>query len=188
METLAFENRLRLLLSEYVSSTNTRTMTPVRRHILQILMFIYGKENLNESGAFTYSKDRNVADQQRKYVLFSYLFLEALLKKTITRTDLTTLQRMWDKHLLSLVNNGMESAAEKYERILHSSKDTIINIKRFQRYLSKCSAADTEERAENVPTSFSFRKSNLKERLAMPLRSFFGHGDPKDFFMIKFYD
>ena len=46
------------------------------------------------------------SDQQRKYVLFSYLFLEALLKKTITRTDLTTLQRMWDKHLLSLVNNG----------------------------------------------------------------------------------
>ncbi|XP_078341812.1 uncharacterized protein LOC144627812 [Crassostrea virginica] len=184
METLAFENRLRLLLSEYVSSTNTRTMTPVRRHILQILMFIYG----NESGAFTYSKDRIVADQQRKYVLFSYLFLEALLKKTIPRTDLTTLQRMWDKHLLSLVNNGMENAAEKYERILHSSKDTIINIKRFQRYLSKCSAADTEERTENVPTSFSFRKSNLKERLALRLKNFFGHGDPKDFFMIKFYD
>ena len=63
-----------------------------------------------------------------------------------------------------------------------------LQIKRFQRYLSKCSAADTEKRAENVPTSFSFRKSNLKERLAMRLRSFFGHGDPKDFFMIKFYD
>ena len=24
-------------------------------------MFVYGRENLNESGAFTYSKDKNVA-------------------------------------------------------------------------------------------------------------------------------
>ena len=63
-----------------------------------------------------------------------------------------------------------------------------LQIKRFQRYLSKCSAADTEKRAENVPTSFSFRKSNLKERLAMRLKNLIGHGDPKDFLMIKFYD
>ena len=47
------------------------------------------------------------SDQQKKYILFSYLFLEALRKNTITETDLTTLQRMWDKHLLSLVDRGM---------------------------------------------------------------------------------
>ena len=46
------------------------------------------------------------SDQQRKYVLFSYLFLEALRKYSVTETDLTTLQRMWDQHLLSLVDRG----------------------------------------------------------------------------------
>lgn len=37
----------------------------------------------------------SISDQQKKYILFGYLFMEALKKNTITETDLTTLQRMW---------------------------------------------------------------------------------------------
>uniref|UniRef100_K1QLK0 Uncharacterized protein n=1 Tax=Magallana gigas TaxID=29159 RepID=K1QLK0_MAGGI len=81
-------------------------MTPLRKHILQLLMFLYGKENFREIGGFSYSKNKDVADQQKKYVLYGYLFMEALKKNTITETDLTTLQRMWGLHLLSLVNSN----------------------------------------------------------------------------------
>lgn len=116
MEKAGFETRLRSLLVDYLSSTNTRTMTPVRKHILQILIFLNGKENIGQLGGFSYSKNKEVADQQRKYILFAFLFMEALKKNTVTETDLTTLQRMWGQHLLSLVNNGMEKAAERYER------------------------------------------------------------------------
>lgn len=87
-----------------------------RKHILQILIFLNGKENIGQLGGFSYSKNKEVADQQRKYILFAFLFMEALKKNTVTETDLTTLQRMWGQHLLSLVNNGMEKAAERYER------------------------------------------------------------------------
>uniref|UniRef100_A0A8W8JG48 Uncharacterized protein n=1 Tax=Magallana gigas TaxID=29159 RepID=A0A8W8JG48_MAGGI len=81
-------------------------------------------------------------DQQRKYILFAFLFMEALKKNTVTETDLTTIQRMWGQHLLSLVNNGMEKAAEKYERILHNTEETIFNIKRIQRSLKKVTTAE----------------------------------------------
>lgn len=49
----------------------------------------------------------SISDQQKKYILFGYLFMKALKKNTITETDLTTLQRMWGQHLLSLVKGGM---------------------------------------------------------------------------------
>ncbi|XP_078331036.1 uncharacterized protein LOC144624892 [Crassostrea virginica] len=188
MEKADFERRLRRILSEYLSTTNTRTMTPVRKHILQILIFLHGRENRSEAGVFTYSKNKTVADQQRKYLLFSYLFLEALRKYSVTETDLTTLQRMWDQHLLSLVDRDMEKAAERYEAILHSSEETIINIKRFQRHLSKTSSVVTDKKADTFPIPFTFRKSTLKEKISLRLRNFFGRGDPKDFLMIKFYD
>nr|XP_034312877.1 uncharacterized protein LOC105320337 [Crassostrea gigas] len=77
-----------------------------RKHILQILIFLYGKENIGHFGGFSYSKNTEIADQQRKYILFAFLFMEALKKNTVTETDLTTIQRMWGQHLLSLVNNG----------------------------------------------------------------------------------
>nr|XP_022331819.1 uncharacterized protein LOC111129651 [Crassostrea virginica] len=188
MEKGGFEKRLRTAMSEYLSTTNTRTMTPVRKQILQILIFLYGKENRSQSGVFSHSKNREIADQQKKYILFSYLFLEALRKNTITETDLTTLQRMWDKHLLSLVDRDMEKTAERYETILHSSEETIINIKRFQRHLVKSMAAVTEEMPKTMSIPFSFRKSSFKEKLILRLKNFFGQGDPKDFLMIKFYE
>nr|XP_034332250.1 uncharacterized protein LOC117691096 [Crassostrea gigas] len=198
MEKAGFESRLRSLLVDYFSSTNTRTMTPVRNHILQILIFLYGKENIGQLGGFSYSKNKEVADQQRKYILFAFLFMEALKKNTVTETDLTTLQRMWGQHLLSLVNNGMEKAAEKYERILHDSEETIFNIKRFQRSLQKIRSNDTGTRTgkqtnpdhvtPKAVTPFSFRRPRMYERIAMALRNVFGSGDPKDFFMLKFSD
>uniref|UniRef100_K1PPP2 Uncharacterized protein n=1 Tax=Magallana gigas TaxID=29159 RepID=K1PPP2_MAGGI len=181
MERAGFEGRLRSLLVDYLSSTNTRTMTPVRKHILQLVMFLYGEENFDQLGRFSYSKSKEVADQQRKFVLFGFLFMEALKKHTVTETDLTTLQRMWGQHILSLVNNDqqrkfvlfgflfmealkkhtvtetdlttlqrmwgqhilslvnneMKKTAERYERILHNSEETIFNIKRFQRNLER---------------------------------------------------
>uniref|UniRef100_K1PUU3 Uncharacterized protein n=1 Tax=Magallana gigas TaxID=29159 RepID=K1PUU3_MAGGI len=196
MEKGGFEARLHSLLVDYLSSTNTRTMTPVRKHILQILIFLYGKENIGHFGGFSYSKNTEVADQQRRYILFAFLFMEALKKNTVTETDLTTLQRMWGQQLLSLVNNGMEKAAGKYERILHDSEETIFNIKRIQRSLKKvrCNDSGTRTRKQTNPdhvtpkavTPFSFRKPMIHERIAMALRNVFGSGKPKDFFMLKF--
>nr|XP_034332249.1 uncharacterized protein LOC105347575 [Crassostrea gigas] len=194
MEKAGFEARLRELLVDYLSSTNTWTMTPVRKHILQILIFHYGKENIGQLGGFSYSKNKEVADQQRKYILFAFLFMEALKKNTVTETDLTTLQRMWGQHLLSLGNNGMEKAAEKYERILHDSEETIFNIKRFQRNLQKVSETRTGNQMKFnhvtpvAVTPFSFRRPRMYERIAMALRNVFGSGEPKDFFMLKFSD
>ena len=65
---------------------------------------------------------------------------------------------------------------------------SMLQIKRFQRHLVKTSSGVTEKRADTFPLPFSFRKSTLKEKLALRLRNFFGQGDPKDFLMIKFYD
>nr|XP_034312482.1 uncharacterized protein LOC117684425 [Crassostrea gigas] len=194
MEKSGFEARLHSLLVDYLSSTNTRTMTPVKKHILQILIFLYGKENIGHFGGFSYSKNTEVADQQRKYILFAFLFMEALKKNTVTETDLTTHQRMWGQHLLSLVNNGMEKAAERYERILHDSEETIFNIKRFQRNLRKVRGTGTESQIKSdhvtpkAVTLFSFRKPRIHERITMALRNVFGSGEPEDFFMLKFQD
>ncbi|XP_052706703.1 uncharacterized protein LOC128182131 [Crassostrea angulata] len=201
MEKAGFETRLRSLLMEYVSTTNTRTMTPVfilqRKHILQLLMFLYGEENFRENGGFSYSKNKDVADQQKKYVLYGYLFIEALKKNTITETDLTTLQRMWRQHLLSLVNRELVKTAEKYERILHDSGETVFNIKRFQRHLEimKTSDPNAEDRTKSKSHvtklgvgPFCFRRPRLLERLTMSLKNKFGRGDPRDFLMLKFQD
>lgn len=120
--------------------------------------------------------------------------MEALKKNTVTETDLTTLQRMWGQHLLSLVNNGMEKAAERYERILHDSEETIFNIKRFQRNLRKVRGTGTESQIKSdhvtpkAVTLFSFRKPRIHERITVALRNVFGSGEPKDFFMLKFQD
>ena len=65
---------------------------------------------------------------------------------------------------------------------------SVLQIKRFQRHLSKTSSVVTDKKADTVTVPFSFRKSTLKEKLALRLRNFFGQGDPKDFLMIKFYD
>ena len=180
MEKGGFEKRLRTAMSEYLSTTNTRTMTPVvSKRLILVSMFsieqlvwtllwlnLYFKhifyfcfrENKFYRFSFSYMVKKiavnpesfhiqrtekllvciesivlcfnmflsycefidrlyiwnvfkwfidQISDQQKKYILFSYLFLEALRKNTITETDLTTLQRMWDKHLLSLVDRGM---------------------------------------------------------------------------------
>ncbi|XP_019921518.3 uncharacterized protein [Magallana gigas] len=197
MEKAGFEARLRSLLVDYLSSTNTRTMTPVRKHILQLVMFLYGEENFDQLGRFSYYKNKEVADQQRKYVLFGFLFMEALKKNTVTETDLTTLQRMWGQHLLSLVNNEMTKTAERYERILHNSKETIFNIKRFQRHLqrTKASEPNTVSLSKSIGhvtkskvCPFCFRRPRVFERVTMSLKKKFGRGDSKDFLMLKFHD
>ncbi|XP_052706975.1 uncharacterized protein LOC128182401 [Crassostrea angulata] len=197
MEKVGFETRLRSLLMEYVSTTNTRTMTPVTKHILQLLMFLYGEESFRETGGFSYSKNKNVADLQKKYVLYGYLFMEALKKNTITETDLTTLQRMWGQHLLSLVNSELVKTAEKYERILHDSGETVFNIKRFQRHLEimKTSDPNAEDRTKSKSHvtkfgvgPFCFRRPRFLERLTVSLKNKFGRGDPRDFLMLKFQD
>lgn len=100
--------------------------------------------------------------------------MEALVKNTVTETDLSTLDRRWGQHLLSLVHSGrstdqdtilykfmfehlcdsyhynwmyaqciykymytdvfvfnvlgMEKVADRYERILYDSEETIINV------------------------------------------------------------
>nr|XP_034335587.1 uncharacterized protein LOC117692254 [Crassostrea gigas] len=196
MEKAGFEARLRSLLVDYLSSTNTRTMTPVRKHILQLVMFLYGEENCDQLGRFSYSKNKEVADQHRKYVLFGFLFMEALKKHTVTETDLTTLQRMWGQHLLSLVNNEMAKTAERYERILHNSEETIFNIKRFQRHLERTEASESNTDLENLSIGhvtkikvgpFRFRRPGLVERVTMSLKKKFGRGDSKDFLMLKVY-
>ena len=65
---------------------------------------------------------------------------------------------------------------------------SMLQIKRFQRHLSKTSSVVTDKKADTITVPFFFRKSTLKEKLALRLRNFFGQGDPKDFLMIKFYD
>nr|XP_034329754.1 uncharacterized protein LOC117690256 [Crassostrea gigas] len=197
MVKVGFEIRLCSLLTEYVSTTNTRTMTPVRKHILQLLMFLYGEENFKETGRFSYSKNKDVADQQKKYILYGYLLMEALKKNTIIETDLTTLQRMWGQHLLSLVNSDKANIAEKYERILHNSSETVFNIKRFQRNLERMKKSEpkSEDRTKLKShvtkigfSPFCFRRPRLLERITMSLKNTFGLGDPRDFLMLKFQD
>uniref|UniRef100_A0A8W8ILR1 Uncharacterized protein n=1 Tax=Magallana gigas TaxID=29159 RepID=A0A8W8ILR1_MAGGI len=115
MEKVGFEIRLRSLLTEMVSTTNTRAMTPVRKHILQLLMFLYGEENFRETGGFSYSKNKDVADIPTEEVRFVWLSVYGGVEEkqnTITETDLTTLQRMWGQHLLSLVNSDKANIAE----------------------------------------------------------------------------
>eukprot|EP00105_Crassostrea_gigas_P040402 XP_019924550.1 PREDICTED: uncharacterized protein LOC105332599 [Crassostrea gigas] len=154
-------------------------------------MFLFGEENFRETGRFSYSKDKDVADQQKKYVLYGYLFMEALKKNTITETDLTTLQRMWGQHLLSLVNSDKANIAEKYERILHNSNETVFNIKRFQRNLERKKTGEpkSEDRTKlkSHVTKNGFSPCCFR-RLTMSLKNTFGHGDPRDFLMLKFQD
>ncbi|XP_062621350.1 uncharacterized protein LOC134282947 [Saccostrea cucullata] len=106
------EQRLRTSLLQYLSRTNTRTMTPVRQHFLQILIFIYGKETAYKDGGFSFSKTKDIAEEQKKYIIFAYLFMEALKKNMITETDLHTLQRMWTQHILYLVKSGKDKAVK----------------------------------------------------------------------------
>ena len=65
---------------------------------------------------------------------------------------------------------------------------SMLQIKRFQRHLSKTSSVVRDKKADTFPIPFTFRKSTLKEKISLRLRNFFGQGDPKDFLMIKFYD
>ncbi|XP_061174675.1 uncharacterized protein LOC133183785 [Saccostrea echinata] len=186
-----FEQRLRSNLLQYLSVTNTRTMTPVRQNILQILIFLYGKETANKSTGFSYSEKKEVADQQKKYVLYAYLFMEALKSRTVTATDLSTLNRMWTNHLLYLVKDGKEKAAQNYVRILEDSDETVFNIKRFQRQLQKTRAVLSKNKdckSQELVSSFCFRKPSFVERMSMNLRKLFGQRDPDDFFMLKFQD
>ncbi|XP_061184783.1 uncharacterized protein LOC133192793 [Saccostrea echinata] len=185
-----FEQRLRSVLLEYVSNTNTRTMAPVRKNILQILIFLYGKDTPRNVG-FPYSNDKDVANQQKKYILFAFLFMEDLKKNCVTATDLSTLQRMWDQHILYLANNGKAKAAENYQRILEDSEETIFNIKRFQCHLSKTRAflaKYKDPQPQKLGSTFSFRKSKFAERMTTKLKKLLGQRDPDDFFMIKFQD
>ncbi|XP_061162447.1 uncharacterized protein LOC133171679 [Saccostrea echinata] len=187
----AFEQRLRASLLDYVSKTNARTMTPVRRNILQILIFLYGKKTTKTDDRFSYSTNNEVADQQKKYILFAFLFMEDLKKNSVTATDLCTLQRMWDQHLLHLANNGEVKAAESYQRILEDSEEIIFNIKRFQCQLCKTRAflaKNKDPQSQKLGSIFCFRKSNLTERMTTKLKKLLGQRDPEDFFMIKFQD
>ncbi|XP_062617061.1 uncharacterized protein LOC134278794 isoform X2 [Saccostrea cucullata] len=108
----SMEQRLRTSLLQYLSRTNTRTMTPVREHILEILIFLYGKESASKDGGFSFSNREDIAEQ-KKYIVFAYLFMEALKKNMITETDLHTLQRMWTQHILYLTKSGKDKAAER---------------------------------------------------------------------------
>ncbi|XP_061186392.1 uncharacterized protein LOC133194453 [Saccostrea echinata] len=194
MESLGkktFEQRLRSSLLEYVSKTNTMTMTPVRKNILQILIFLYGKETTSKHARFSYSDKKDVTDQQKKYILFAFLFMEDLGKNSVTATDLSTLQRMSDQHILYLANNGNSKAAENYQRILEDSEETIFNIKRFQSHLSKTRAflaKNKDPQPQKLGSTFRFRKSNFVERMNTKLKKLLGQRDPEDFFMIKFQD
>ncbi|XP_061186369.1 uncharacterized protein LOC133194426 [Saccostrea echinata] len=185
-----FEQRLRSSLLEYVSKTNTRTMMPARQNILQILIFLYGKETSNHAG-FSISNNKEVSDQQKKYILFAFLFMEDLKKNSVTATDLSTLQRMWDEHILYLANSGKVKAAENYQRILGDSEETIFNIKRFQSHLSKTMnffAKNKDPQPQKLDSTFRFRKSNFVERMTTKLKKLLDQHDPDDFFMIKFQD
>ncbi|XP_062615845.1 uncharacterized protein LOC134277535 [Saccostrea cucullata] len=187
-----FEHRLRSSLLKYVLKTNSRTMTPVRKNILQILMFLYGEETTSNDAGFSYSNEKDVADQQKKYVLFAFLFMEDLMKNSVTATDLSTLQRMWDQHLLNLANSGNTKAAENYQRILEDSEETIFNIKRFQRQLCKTRtflAKNKDPQPQELGSTFRFRKSHLVERMTTKLKKLLHvQRDPDDFFMLKFMD
>ncbi|XP_061173618.1 uncharacterized protein LOC133182790 [Saccostrea echinata] len=130
-------------------------------------------------------------EQQKKYVLYAYLFTEALKSRTVTATDLSTLNRMWTHHLLYLVKNGKEKAARNYVRILEDSDETVFNIKRFQRQLQKTRAVLSKNKdckSQELVSSFCFRKPSFVERMSMKLRKLFGQRDPDDFFMLKFQD
>ncbi|XP_062617513.1 uncharacterized protein LOC134279180 isoform X1 [Saccostrea cucullata] len=187
------EQRLRTSLLQYLSRTNTRTMTPVRQHILEILIFLYGKETASKDGGFSFSNRKDIAEEQKKYIVFAYLFMEALKKNMITETDLRTLQRMWTQHILYLTKSGKDKAAERYLRILEDSEEVIFNIKRFQNQLIKTKdflAKNTTDPAKTrqLDQTFQFRRSGLFERIGTRLRKFFGQRDPDDFFMAKFQD
>ncbi|XP_061198292.1 uncharacterized protein LOC133206357 [Saccostrea echinata] len=186
-----FEQRLRSCLLQYVSKTNTQTMMPVRKNILQILIFLYGKETTSNHVGFSYSNKEDVADKQKKYILFSYLFMEDLKKNSVTRTDLCTLQRMWDQHILYLANSGNGKAAEKYQRILEDSEETIFNIKRFQNHLCKTRdflVKNKDPLSEKLGSTFRFRRLNFIERMTTNLKKLLGHRDQEGSFMIKFQD
>ncbi|XP_065924590.1 uncharacterized protein [Magallana gigas] len=123
--------------------------------------------------------------------------MEALKKNTITETDLTTLQRMWGQHLLSLVNSDKAHIAEKYGRILHNSSETVFNIKRFRRNLERMKKSEpkSEDRTKLKShvtkigfSPFCFRRPRFLERLTMSLKNTFGRGDPRDFLTLKFQD
>ncbi|XP_062620022.1 uncharacterized protein LOC134281598 [Saccostrea cucullata] len=187
-----FEQRLRSSLLKYVLKTNSRTMSPVRKNILQILLFLYGEETTSKDAGFSYSNEKDVADQQKKYVLFAFLFMEDLMKNSVTAKDLTTLQRMWDQHLLNLAKKGNTKAAENYQRILEDSEETIFNIKRFQRHFSKTRtflAKNKDPLSQKLGSTFRFKKSNFVERMTTNLKKLLRvQRDPEDFFMIKFMD
>ncbi|XP_062572454.1 uncharacterized protein LOC134234406 [Saccostrea cucullata] len=191
MEIKRMEQRLRTSLLQYLSKTNTRTMTPVRQHILQILIFLYGKDTTNKDVGFSFSNKKDIADEQKKYIIFAYLFMEALKKNMITETDLHTLQRMWTQHILYLAKSGKDKAAERYLRILKDSEEVIFNIKRFQRQLTKTKdflAKNSEDSAKThkLGQTFHFQRSGLFERMGTRLKKLFGHRDPDDFLCPNF--
>ncbi|XP_061176205.1 uncharacterized protein LOC133185166 [Saccostrea echinata] len=172
---------LKSSLLDYLSKTKTRAMTPVRRNILQIVIFLFENET-SDKHEFLYSDKKDIAVQQKRFIIFSYLFLEALKKNIITDKDITTHNRMWSQHLQDLVSGGNEKEAKNYLRILEDGEETIFNIKRFQRQLKATDLYveflakgenDLETEMEEQEVKFHCRRPNLFERFGMKLKKLF---------------
>ncbi|XP_062593219.1 uncharacterized protein LOC134254696 isoform X2 [Saccostrea cucullata] len=122
------EECLESSLIDYLLKTKTGSMTAVRRNVLQMIIFLFGKETTGEYG-FIYSHKEDIAVQQKRYIIFSYLFLEALMKTGISDKAIVTHNNLWSQHLQHLANCGNEKAAKQYIRILEDREETDFNIK-----------------------------------------------------------
>ncbi|XP_062581635.1 uncharacterized protein LOC134243399 [Saccostrea cucullata] len=163
------EQCLKSSLLDYLTKTKTGAMTAVKRNILQTAIFLFGKETTDRYG-FVYSEKKDVAVQQKRFLIFSYLFLDALKKKSISDKAIAIHNGLWSQHLHHLANCGNEKAAKRYIRILEDREETVFNIKRLQQQLK---SVDPETGMEEEILKFRCRKSNMFERIGMALRKLF---------------
>ncbi|XP_062613833.1 uncharacterized protein LOC134275579 [Saccostrea cucullata] len=146
-------------------------MTTVRRNILQMAIFLFGKENTDGYG-FVYSEKKDVAVQQKRFLIFSYLFLEALKKNTISDKAIAIHNSLWSQHLQHLANCGNEKAAKCFIRILEDREETVFNIKRLQHHL-KSIDIHHETGIEEKKIKFRCRKPNVFEIIRIKLRKLY---------------
>ncbi|XP_062581616.1 uncharacterized protein LOC134243381 [Saccostrea cucullata] len=159
------EQCLQSSLLDYLTKTKTETMTSVRRNILQTAIFLFGKETTDGFG-FVYSKNKDVAVQQKRFLIFSYLFLDALKKNSISDKAIAIHNGLWSQHLQHLANCGNEKTVKRYIRILEDKEEIVFNIKRLQRKLKSVGM-------EEKKLKFRCRKSNMFEKIGMGLKKLF---------------
>ncbi|XP_062567199.1 uncharacterized protein LOC134229465 [Saccostrea cucullata] len=156
-------------LTDYLSKTKTGTMATVRRNILQMAIFLFGKETTDRYG-FVYSEKKDVAVQQKRFLIFSHLFLEVLKKNTISEKAIAIHNNLWSQHLQHLANCGNEKAAKRFIRILEDRDETVFNIKRLQHQLK---SVDHKTGIEENTIKFRCRKPNVFEIIVMKLRKLY---------------